>query len=107
MKRSKTSSSGPLSPQEFMERRARHKAVAYVVMNSYARRAAEYMLHELDRTVLRRIGVREVGTTTRVLYGATRVGGRVASKFVPIAGQVSLAYDAYQFGRWVHDRYGQ
>jgi hypothetical protein len=87
-----------------MERRARHKAVTYVVMNPYARRAAEYMLHEFDRTVLRRAGVREVGTTTRVLYGATRIGGRVASKAVPVVGWVSLGYDLVQFGRWVHER---
>jgi hypothetical protein len=78
--------------------------VAYVVLNPYAVKAAEYLMYEFDRTILRRLGVREVGTTTRVLYGATRVGGRVATKFVPIAGQVSLAYDAYQFGRWVRDR---
>lgn len=64
-------------------------------------------MYQFDRTVLRRLGVREVGTTTRVLYGATRVGGRVATKFVPIVGQVSLAYDAYSFGRWVHDRYAK
>lgn len=87
-----------------MERRARHKAVSYVVMNPYARRAAEYMLTEFDRTILRRMGVREVGTTTRVLYGATRVGGRVATKFVPVVGWISLGYDAIQFGRWVRDR---
>ena len=87
-----------------MERRARHKAVSYVVLNPYARRAAEYLMYQGDRAILRRLGVREVGTTTRVLYGATRIGGRVATKFVPVVGWISLGYDAYQFGRWVHDR---
>ena len=87
-----------------MERRARTKAVTYVIMNPYVRRGAEYLLYHVDRSILRRMGVREVGTTTRVLYGTTRVAGRVASKAVPIVGWVSLGYDAVQFGRWVRDR---
>jgi hypothetical protein len=63
-----------------------------------------YGVMQFDEKVLRRVGVKPTGATARTLYGAGRIGARVGTKFVPIVGWVLLAYDAYQFGRWVHDR---
>ena len=100
-------SSGPISPQEFYERRQQQlgrQAVAYILLSRQARTITAYSMMKFDEKVLRRVGVKPTGATVRVLYGAGRLGARVGTKMVPVVGWVSLGYDAYQFGRWVNER---
>lgn len=61
-----------------------------------------YGYHKLDTRVLKHvasIGAREAAE--KVAYVALRVG----FKAVPVIGWASLAYDAYQLGKVVHDEY--
>jgi hypothetical protein len=80
------------------------QAVAYILLSRQARTTVAYGMMRFDEKVLRRVGVKPTGATVRVLYGAGRIGARVGTKFVPIVGWASAAYDTYQFGRWVHER---
>ena len=80
------------------------QAVAYILLSRRARTITAYGVMQLDEKVLRRVGVKPTGATARVLYGGGRIAARVGTKFVPIVGWASLAYDTYQFGRWVHER---
>ncbi len=92
-----------MSPEQFMRRRQR-QVVTYVFLHPSVKRAAEYGVFQFDKQILRRLGTRETGRTAKVLFGATRIGGRVATKGIPIVGWVSLGYDVVQFGKWVRDR---
>lgn len=40
-------------------------------------------------------------TATGALGTALRVGGRVGLRVIPIVGYAIIAYDVYQFGKWV------
>jgi hypothetical protein len=35
---------------------------------------------------------------------AVRMGGRVGVRVIPVVGYAMLAYDVYQFGKWVHEK---
>jgi hypothetical protein len=80
------------------------QAVAYILLSRRARSTVAYGAMKFDQHVLRRVGVRETGRTTRALVFGGRAAARVGTKFVPIVGWASAAYDTYQFGRWVHER---
>lgn len=80
------------------------QAVAYILLSRQARTTVAYGVMKFDQHVLRRVGVRETGRTARVLVFGGRTAARVGTKFVPIVGWASAAYDTYQFGRWVHER---
>ena len=85
-------------------RRRQRQAVTYVFLHPSVKRAVEFGVWQFDEHVLRRLGPKPAGRTAKILYGTTRIGGRVATKAVPIVGWVSLGYDVVQLGRWVRDR---
>jgi hypothetical protein len=41
---------------------------------------------------------------TGTVGAMTRVGGRVGLRVIPVVGYAILAYDLYQFGKWVSEK---
>lgn len=85
----------------FVDRRKGQVATRLMVMPK-GQQVIAYGYHKLDTRVLKHvasIGAREAAE--KVAYVALRVG----FKAVPVIGWASLAYDAYQLGKVVHDEY--
>lgn len=101
-KSSKTASptlTGPMSPTEYATRR-KQQAFVHALLTPQGRKALAYGAMQAEKGYTKVLGRKAAGRVSLALYA----GGRVGSKFIPIVGQVSLAYDTYRLGKWMHGK---
>lgn len=77
--------------------RRKQQAFIHVLTTPEGRKAIAYGGMQAEKAYEKRLSKK---ATRRVSLGLV-VAGRAGSKFVPIVGQVSLAYDTYQLSRYV------
>lgn len=90
---------GPMSPTEYATRR-KQQAFVHVMTTPQGRKALAYGAMQAEKAYTKVLGRKAAGRVSLALYA----GGRVGSKFIPIVGQVSLAYDTYRLGKWMHGK---
>jgi len=90
---------GPMSPTEYATRR-RQQAFVHVLMTPQGRKAMAYGAMQAEKAYTKVLGRKAAGKVSLGLYAT----GRVGSKFIPIVGQVALAYDTYRLGKWMHGK---
>ena len=90
---------GPMSPTEYATRR-KQQAFVHVMTTPQGRKAMAYGAMQAEKAYTKVLGRKAAGRVSLALYA----GGRVGSKFIPIVGQVSLAYDTYRLGKWMHGK---
>jgi hypothetical protein len=98
-KKRSTAMAGPMSPTEYATRR-RQQAFVHILLTPEGRKAIAYGGMQAEKAYTKVLGRK---AASRVSLGLV-VGGRVGSKFIPIVGQVSLAYDTYRLGKWMHGK---
>jgi hypothetical protein len=59
-----------------------------------------YVAMQAEKGYTKVLGRKAASKASLALYA----GGRVGSKFIPIVGQISLAYDTYRLGKWMHGK---
>ena len=90
---------GPMSPTEYATRR-KQQAFVHALLTPQGRRVLAYGAMEAEKAYTKVLGRKAARRVSLGLYA----GGRVGSKFIPIVGQVSLAYDTYRLGKWMHGK---
>ena len=90
---------GPMSPTEYATRR-KQQAFVHVMTTPQGRKALAYGAMQAEKAYTKVLGRKAAGRVSLALYA----GGRVGSKFIPIVGQISLAYDTYRLGKWMHGK---
>lgn len=88
-----------LSPMEYYERR-KAQAYMHILTTPQGKKAAAYVAMQAEKGYTKVLGRKAAGKVSLGLYAT----GRVGSKFIPIVGQVSLAYDTYRLGKWMHGK---
>ena len=90
---------GPMSPTEYATRR-KQQAFVHALLTPQGRKALAYGAMQAEKGYTKVLGRKAAGRVSLALYA----GGRVGTKFIPIVGQVSLAYDTYRLGKWMHGK---
>lgn len=90
---------GPMSPTEYATRR-KQQAFVHALLTPQGRRVLAYGAMEAEKAYTKVLGRKAARKVSLGLYA----GGRVGSKFIPIVGQISLAYDTYRLGKWMHGK---
>jgi hypothetical protein len=98
-KKRSTTMGGPMSPQEYATRR-RQQAFVHILTTPQGRKAMAYAAMQAEKGYTKVLGRKAASRASLALYA----GGRVGSKFIPIVGQISLAYDTYRLGKWMHGK---
>lgn len=93
---------GPMSPTEYATRR-KQQAFTHVLLSPQGRKALAYGAMQAEKAYTKVLGRKAAGRVSLGLYAA----GTVGKRFIPIVGNVYLAYDTYRLAKWSYRKFAE